>query len=444
MKNKILRYICALLGLCLTAALFSGCDSLLDADNPNNLLEEDLSNPSAYNPMVNGSEASVVRALAGIYASYSTATDELVWIGSRDAWGQLMIGRLSDINNEFVNQHFPYVGEARWWADEVIRRGEEFRAEGTLPSETDLARAYLYGAIIYITIADMFDDFVIDSDKTTPGFPVGPEKMSGLYDTAIEYLNTANSLDPDNFNIVSILARAHQSKGIWEKNNPVDSANPMVASTEAARFAQEAINLSAGGENNFILVMTSSTVENNDFPEYLAGQVNDRNEMRISDEYIFPDAEDKRVANIDDGDPATSIRLNDPIDGIPSPALYSIVLDFANQGRYADITASSTREMFLILAEDALANGDTEGFASYINQLRSLDGLTPYSGQLEAIELLKHSRRVNLFLQGRRLADHYRFDDPSVQWQADSEAMTSPGLFFPITIDEIQANPNIN
>ena len=444
MKDKILKYSVSFLGLLLVAVLFSGCDNLLDADNPNNLLEEDLNNPSAYNPMVNGSEASVVRALSGIYASYSTATDELIWIGSRDAWGQLMIGRLSDINNEFVNQHFPYVGEARWWADEVIRRGEAFQAEGTLPSETDLARAYLYGAVIYITIADMFDDFVIDSDKTTPGFPVGSEKMSELYDTAIEYLNTANTLNPGNFDIVSMLARAHQSKGIWQKNNPVDTANPLVASADAARFAQEAVDLSAGSEDNFVLVMTSSTVENNDFPEYLAGQVNDRNEMRISDEYIFPDAEDKRVANIGDGDPATSISLNDPIDEIPAPALYSLVLDFTDQGRYADITATSTREMFLILAEDALANGDMGGFTDYINQLRSLDGLTAYSGQIDAVELLVHSRRVNLFLQGRRLADHYRFDDPSVQWAEDSEAIAFPGLFFPITIDEIQANPNIN
>ena len=57
--------------------------------------------------------------------------------------------------------------------------------------------------------------------------------------------------------------------------------------------------------------------------------------------------------------------------------------------------------------------------------------------------LLLYSRRVNLFLQGRRLSDHYRFASPSEYWISTSIATTAPGEFFPITISEIQANPNI-
>ena len=39
--------------------------------------------------------------------------------------------------------------------------------------------------------------------------------------------------------------------------------------------------------------------------------------------------------------------------------------------------------------------------------------------------------------------DHYRFASPSEYWISTSVATTAPGEFFPITISEIQANPNI-
>ncbi|MDZ7694359.1 MAG: hypothetical protein U5K69_25090 [Balneolaceae bacterium] len=55
--------------------------------------------------------------------------------------------------------------------------------------------------------------------------------------------------------------------------------------------------------------------------------------------------------------------------------------------------------------------------------------------------MLEHSRRVNLFLQGRRLADHYRFGSSSPEWAPNQD---EAGTFFPITITEIRANPNID
>ncbi len=433
-----IKQIAKVLSLALLCISLNNCSDLLDAANPNNLLEEDLEDSRAYPPMVNGSEATVTRALAGIYASYATATDELTWIGSRDAWNQLDLGNTGNPNNEFVDQHFFFVAEARWWADDVIRRGEGFQAEGTLANAGDLTRAYIYGAIIYISIADMFDDFVIGSNKLEPAPPVGPANMGSLYDVAIGYLNKANSLTPNDFRVLGLLARAHQSKGIWAKVNPVAS-DPLVSSAEAASFAEQA--LSAGGaDEKYILGITANTTAG--YPEYLAGQVNSRLEMRISDEYVISDG--KRVSNISDGDPTTSISLLDPIDNVADPALYAIVDDFVAQAEFADLTAVSAREMHLIMAENSLANGDTDGFTTHINNLRTIDKLTAYSGQVDAVELLEHARRTNLFLQGRRLADHYRFGSPSVYWINVSDAVANPGVFFPITISEIQANPNLN
>ena len=142
----------------LLIAVFSmaGC-GILDVENPNNLIEADLDNPAAQGPMANGVEASVTQALSYILAPYSVGTDECTWVGSRDAWGQLDQGALDFVGNEFTDQAFPYVGEARWMTDEFKTRLENFAAQGAGDSEA-LTRVYLYHAIIYTTIADVFDD----------------------------------------------------------------------------------------------------------------------------------------------------------------------------------------------------------------------------------------------------------------------------------------------
>ena len=194
----------------------------LEADNPNNLLEDQLG-VTAFSPMVNGLEASVTRAYGVILAPYAVTTDEVSWIGSRDAWQQLNFGNVDNINNEFVDAAFFYVAEARYWADYVIARGEEFSTSNAFSSQnrTDLARAYWYGAITYIVIADMFDDFVVGSAKTEAAPPVGESNMSSLYDTALSYINAALALNvlnlpsfgnckvsPSNFPIIVILYKS--------------------------------------------------------------------------------------------------------------------------------------------------------------------------------------------------------------------------------------------
>ncbi|NDG46302.1 MAG: hypothetical protein EBY37_04060, partial [Flavobacteriia bacterium] len=175
----------------------------------------------------------------------------------------------------------------------------------------------------------------------------------------------------------------------------------------------------------------------------IAGEVNDRLEMRLSDTYVIS-SDAKRPDAVGDGDPATTVSLLDPIDNIADPALYHNVANFTAPGLYPEYPVVSGREMHLIIAENALANGDNATFEAHINKIRALDGLTPYSGQIDAQDLLEHSRRVNLFLQGRRISDHYRFASPSEYWIGSSPAINSPGSFFPITISEIQANENIN
>ena len=406
-----------------------GCD-LLDVENPNNLGESDLANPAAAGPMANGVEAAVTRALGYVLLPYSVATDELTWVGSRDAWNQLDIGAIAFSGNEFTDQAFPYMGEARWLADDFAARLEAFSAEGAAVGE-ELARVYLYKAIIYTSIADSFDDFVISSDRTEAGMPVGPGNMSSLYDTAIAAADAGLAVNGGGNVRAALLgmkARALHAKAVWAKVNPVDTANPLVnAGVAEAQAALDAM----GADGTFELVNDPGFQLTN----YMASEINNRLENTFTDKW---------VQRNEAGNKVDAVTYPDLIDGVVHPYLDSYITGFVAALEYPEIPVVSGREMLLIMAEGALASGDTGTFTTHINALRDLDGLSPYTGQVDAQELLEESRAVNLYLQGRRLADMYRFDIMSPEWDPANEAVTNPGTFLPITTVEITANPNVN
>jgi len=104
------------------------------------------------------------------------------------------------------------------------------------------------------------------------------------------------------------------------------------------------------------------------------------------------------------------------------------------------IPLATWREAQLIIAE--VGGGQTAVTA--INKLRALSsGLTAYDPANAAhptpINMLHYEREVNLYLQGRRLADEYRFGAPADLWLPGKEATTTP-VFLPITISERLAN----
>jgi hypothetical protein len=57
--------------------------------------------------------------------------------------------------------------------------------------------------------------------------------------------------------------------------------------------------------------------------------------------------------------------------------------------------------------------------------------------------MLIHERRANLYLQGRRLNDMYRFGIVDARWATDSDARTCPGSELPINNAERLSNANV-
>lgn len=429
----------------LLAGLLTGCDSLFDVENPNNIKGEDTALPEAANSVVNGAYGTVAKGLAASLGVYSPITDEITYIGSRDAWGDLNTGIVSNPQNEFLNVAFPYIAQGRWMADEAIKLMEQHQADGELRDPILLARAYLYGALAYINIADTWDDFAL-SDRSEAAVPVGEESMGGLYDQAIEYLNQAMSVaqaqgrDDMVLTMTALRARTHHARAMWDMLNPPGTtpSNPLVSSTSAVQDARAFLAMNGSDEQWRYTI----TLANNDMVPggeiTLGHNMNDRAELQFGADLVDTDPDD--VASI------TGIALMDPVDGIPDPVVTAKIAEFQDAFLYTVITIVSAREMHLIVAEGELASGNTAEAVAQMNVVRGLDGLSDYdpaTSGLTPMEMLVHERRVNLLLENRRLADMYRFGIDSRYWTSTSDAMTTPGSFLTIPQVELLSNCHI-
>src|SRR5215216_1403332 len=104
----------------------SAC-SMFDTDvkNPNAIEEAALGDPASAPTLANGLNSAMTRMITSAYGPYSMASDELTWVGSRENWGALDVGDVSDPINEYNDAAYPLVSEARWLSNYTIDRLEE-------------------------------------------------------------------------------------------------------------------------------------------------------------------------------------------------------------------------------------------------------------------------------------------------------------------------------
>jgi hypothetical protein len=404
------------------AMLVTGCD-VMDVSNPNSLVEEDIQSPSSAAGLKNGVINATMVAMGWAYAPLSTISDEMVWNGSYESFGIYNVGRVSVRNNEITVNTFPELSEARWLADNAITQLETFDQNGELTDPSILTKVYIHSALTRITIADAFDDFVY-SDRQEAAPPIGEGNMSQVYDEAIAHLDLAVSRAQNNGNTtlemqaLGLRARAKHAKGVWQKLNPAGSTptDPLVSGTGATADAEAALALMEA-DYKAQFDYASPQVAN-----YLAGQVNQRQEVRIVEPF------------------------DDLKTGEPDPRAEAIRADFTNTDQYTEnfspITWLSAREMHLIIAEEAVGTDDGRA-RTELNTVRALDGLPDVVASDDLTAFIEHERRANLFLQGRRLNDMYRFGSQSPDWLPNEDAATRPGTLLPIPDNEILANPNL-
>ena len=438
-----------LLGL--LAAAQVGCGGLLEVENPNNVKGEDITLPATGAGLANGVQALVAHGANAASLVYHVMTDELAWKGSRDGWRELDQGKISNAYNEFTDGTYRStegvngnLSEARWLADEAIKILAAQDADGSIVSRLNLAKTYFYGAIAYVTIANIYDDWVL-SDRRTPNPPVGPDNMGTLYDTAVDYLTKGLAIatalnDATHIRAITAMrARANFDRAIWETVNPARAGaglvNPGSSYVAAAvADAQAALALMSGSPDYEYRFTFNVNTGNSSHGQWIVS----RQENRLGGTYVALHPTDPTWLD--------EVVLMDPIDNTPSAIVDVFQKRFRAERTFAGYTVVSAREMHLILAEAALAGVAAAGtFQGRINDLRALDALTDWTpaSTVTAQDLLVYSRQSNLFLQTRRLSDHYRFNVASPEWLGGAQVLSSPGLFFPIPATECLSNPNI-
>jgi len=412
-----------------------------EVKNPNAVTEDAIATASAAaTSLVNGLYGAVNAAGSQIVGTSGAAADELTWVGSREYWNLLDVGDVGDPLNEYTDGQFPYVAQARWLGDYVIPKLEGYDREKTLRNRGDLAQAYFLTATIYTMIGESYEDFVISSNRTEAGAPVGEANMRIMFDSAVKYLDKglavaqASSNTPLTQRILGMRARAKFSRAVWTSLRAPRGfpAQPLI--NDAGANADATAALAAMGSPNYRYRFDVITQNNGGYFS-TGSETNSRLEIRAGSRYIIPNAAGTRPL-----DGVAGIRLLDPVSGQPDPVTLANINECCRLASTANVgwTATSAKEMNLILAEAALATGNTAEFTARINAVRAVDALPAWAGTPSAREILIHERAVSLFLQGRRLNDHYRFQVRADRWVA------TRGLkpcFFPISYNERQQNP---
>ena len=413
-----------------------------EVKNPNAVEEGALGDPASASILAIGLTNGVTRAFTSVYGPYAVASDELTWSGSRENWGALDEGDVSKPDNEYTDAAYPFISEARWNANYVIDKLETFDKAGTLRNRIDLARTYIMAGIVYMSIGELYDDFVLASDRTTAADSVGAANMVTLFDSATNYFTKALAVATAINNTemrgqaLGLRARSKFSKAVWKTLKPARTtpANPLVNDSEASADAVAAIALMSGNYRYRLTPGTANTGTNN-----FGSEMNSRQEIRAGSEYVNPDPARNNLTPLAG---IAGIKLKDPVTNAADPVTAKNIDECCRvaSGSNIGVTVTSAKEMHLILAEAALATGNATEFRTRINTVRTLEALPAWDGATpSARDMLIHSRRVNLFLQGRRLHDLYRFGLKADRWLPTSVA-SRKACFFPIARIERQSN----
>ena len=426
-----------------TMALASCSVFSTEVKNPNAVTEDAISSAAAAaTSLVTGLYGAVNAAGNQITGTSGAASDELTWVGSREYWNLLDVGDVGDPLNEYTDGQYPYVSQARWMANYTLPKLEGYDKSGSLRNRADLAQAYYLAATIYTLIGENYEDFVLASDRVKNGANVGEANMRVMFDSATTYtgkglaIATALNNQPLRARLLAMQARAKWSRAVWATLRAPRGfpANPLI--NDAGANADAAAALAAFGSTS--ARYRFDVIAQNAGGWFSTGsEMNSRLEIRAGNRYIVPTGAGTRPV-----DGAAGISMKDPITGQTDPVTLANINECCRLSSTTNVgwTASSAKEMLLILAEAALATGNTAEFQSRINAIRTADALpdwTPASS-VSARDILIHSRQVNLFLQARRLTDHYRFQIRADRWVA---TRGNKPCFFPISYNERQQNP---
>jgi hypothetical protein len=396
----------------LVIASVAGCD--LSVTNPGPVNDSTLDDAAANDAIVNGMGRSLSSALGYIAYTSGIISREIVASGSNNValYGVSLKQRAGLLNPglEETNDHWRFAQQARWIAEDGIRRmrtslGADF-------SKSPLAaQALVHAGFAERLLGENMCVGVID------GGPAEPRMV---------YFARAEAEFSEAMAIASAAGNAS-----LERAARAGRASVRVWLDDWTGAAADARQVPAG----FSYQAVYSSLELAQYNRIYWANANQPNRSH-SVVGTFYESYYKST-----GDPRTPWSTNPAFPRGPANVLWYFQTKYDRTS--SPINLVTWREMRLIVAESLLRSGDWQGAMSEINSLRADVRVAPWpaSSLADAWTALGRERGIELWLEGRRLGDLFRWQAAKVPGTFDD--MTGRDTCFPVGVSELDTNHNL-
>lgn len=397
------RVLAVLFGLAGLLAGTSGCESLLNVDNPRDVLSEDLRSPQAAPVLLQGVIGDFNWTYTYAHMTSGYFSNELIHTGSASGWRELERGSVPPAGTGASGTLYDRASRAAWVAQNAVEVFREVfddadRREGT-------ARALIYRGFALFILADNYCVVTLNASA--------PLQPSEVYARAEGHFTEA----------LAIAQAAGSQRATLEARAGRARARLFTGDYQGA--AQDAAGIPDGWE--MLAVFSENSARENNF---VATQATDqiRKEGGINPRFYQDPRyrQDPRFGMIDQG---------------PTFTGEDRIRQFVEQTRYptraTNARVHSWQEARLIQAEAEVRMGNLNEGVALLNALRAPDEVAPYDGPLTAdgiLEEILYDRSVILFLEAKHLADLRRTNHPLLEGR---------DRCLPLSQAEQQSNPNL-
>lgn len=379
-----------LVGGALCAATFLGCD----VENPGRIDDEALNTQEAMQPLVTGMAGDFATNYDDIGYFMGIASNDITHTGAFEAEQFMQRG---EVEPRHVNELWGESHRARWVAESGIQRMQEVMGDG-FSSSALAAEAYLWAGYSNRVLGENMCVAVIDGGAPQD-HTVHFERAESHFTEALEIAMAADAQDlVDAAN--AGLAQVRLGLGDW--------SGAAAAAGEVPDDFEFLAQYSAADSREW------NWLHNQSHRRDYFSVINSVGERTVDPRTPWTDME--RAAT----DGSTPMYRQDKYLSLGAP-----------------IQIAAGDEMRLIEAEAALRVDDDVGTAmGLINGVRADAGVPNRSASTvaEAMQHLRTERNIVLWMEGRRLFELRRFDDPFLDGRDSC---------IPVSENEANTNPNI-
>lgn len=391
-------------------AAAAGCDT--SVTNPGPVSDDQLDNEVALPAVVNGMALALIRALNYVVYTGAAASREIVASSNSPVFGISLRQRdgILDPGIDETNDHWVFAQQARWVAEDGVRR-----IRATL-GDRFAASALAAQALVHVGFANR----LLGENMCAAVIDGGPEQPRTIYfDRAqaafTEAIAVAHAAGDAQLESAARAGRAGVRVWLGDWTGAVGDASLI--------------------PHAFVYQAHYSTVDVDQYNRIYWANANQphRNHSVVGTFY------ESYYQNFTD--PRTPWKKDPAIPNGISNVPWYFQTKFT--GRNSPINLSTGREMRLIIAESLLQGGEWQASLAEINQLRSSIGVAPWtaSGVDETWAALRRERGIELWLEGRRLGDLFRWN--AAGRPGDAADTIGRHSCFPIGQAELTSNPNL-